>query len=823
MTRLKASLCLSAAIVAMFAQSSAWAQADTAAGRNDAGEADVNAGDIVVTARKRDETLTAVPVAVSAIGGEALAQRGITNLEGIARAVPQLFLASSSGSIQGGALGLRGISAGDGNPFGDQAVAFNIDGVVVARSTPRQMSEFDLQQVEVLKGPQALYYGKNSPGGIIVLRTADPTNSFEAGVNTLYEVNAGEWRTQAFVSTPLTDSLGLRIAGQYARMDGWLDNSATQGTPYSRDNRDEPRQREFGGRVTLKFDDGGPFNARWKFGYGYRRGSGQYSTTQRIFCAPGNAAVIGNDDCTADDRINYADLGTIFGTGGINTVTGAPFRGYPQYRDGVQSDTIRQYLSGLELNYDLTPTLTLSSSTGYYRASIASLSNSGFNDSSAPFNPGAPGGAASASGTIAIRQDLRMREISEELRLSSAFDGPFNFMAGGYYQHQKLAFMGAAAVNAVNPIQLFPPVEFFQRTEAYSVFGSISVKPVETIELSGGARYSREKKSITAFRLFDGAIGGAAFAAGQQIPFTAPEATFTNTSPEITLSWRPSRDLTVYGGWKRGFLSGGYIPSGNDTNTTLINQTPYDQQVVEGFEAGVKAVLFNGSLRATFALYDYDINGLQVNVNLPGPPTRQIVSNAADAYSRGAEASIDWRTPVDGLSLRGSLAYNKARYLTFDTGPCYGGQTIAMGCDLGLNSTNGRFTQQDLSGQPLVRAPDWGAAIGGTYALALNDGSKITFATDANYSSQFYSDSLNSPMGIQPSYWLIDASVRFELKEGFEFSLIGRNLTNEYYYQRSSAVPLSGGPSGVATSFLPDQVAAVSRGRELAVRVGYRF
>ena len=105
---------------------------------------------------------------VAAVTAATLETRGITNLEGFSRIIPTLFLAASSGSFQGGAIGLRGISAGDGNPFSDQAVAFNLDGVQVARALPRQLSDYDIQQIEVLKGPQALYLRQKTVRAVLL-------------------------------------------------------------------------------------------------------------------------------------------------------------------------------------------------------------------------------------------------------------------------------------------------------------------------------------------------------------------------------------------------------------------------------------------------------------------------------------------------------------------------------------------------------------------------------------------------------------------------------------------------------------------------------
>lgn len=796
-----------------FAQSSAPQEAATS---------EVSVGEIVVTARKRSETLMTVPVAVSAVSAEVLNARGISTLEGFARLVPQLFLATSSGSFQGGALGLRGISAGDGNVFGDQAVAFNIDGVQIARATPRQLSQFDLQQIEVLKGPQALYYGKNSPGGIVVIRTADPTDSLEAGGKVSYEFNAREVRGEAFVSGPIADGLGARVALSASDMRGWARNIATPGTLYSAAAPFSPDTSEFNTRVTLKFDRGGPFSARFKFNYGRMSDAGVFSNTQRVYCpaAGGVPQLGGPDDCTPDNRVVHASIGTRFGSGGANTVSGAAISGVYVFGDGVPYSHTTQYLSGLEMKYDLSDQLQLASNTGYYHARIEALDNVNSADGTFPNSAASPAGAG---GMVASYADARYRELSQELRLTSSFGGPVEFMLGGFFQDQKLQYVAAAAVNAVNPIQLFPPVRMFQTGTAYSVFGSVSVKPASTLEISGGLRYSHEKKDFAAERLLPGTFGT------NPVTLAVPKRSFNNVSPEAVVTWRPDRNLTVYGGWRRGFLSGGFNGAGSAVAAASNPDNSYDEEVVEGFEGGVKAQALDGMLRVTLAGYSYKIKGLQVAANLPGPPVVQVVNNAANATTKGFEADFNLTTPVDGLSLHGAIAYTKARYTTFELSPCYGGQTVALGCNRNLITPPApagalpRFVNQDLSGQQLVRAPDWAGSIGAAYDLTTSDGGVFGLTLDGNYTGTFFTDALNSPGGVQKDYWLLDASTHYKMPNGIDLALIGRNLTNKYYFQRSSAAPLTGTPAGFAAGTQADQVAYVSRGREIRVQLSYKF
>jgi iron complex outermembrane receptor protein len=137
-------------------------------------------GEILVTARKRTETAFNVPVVLQAVGAEEMQRRSIVNVDGIARITPLVIIGDNASSAQGAPIAIRGFSGADLNPFADQPASFNIDGIQVARSTVQRLSSMDIEQVEVLKGPQTLFFGKNSPAGVISIRTADPTDTFQS-------------------------------------------------------------------------------------------------------------------------------------------------------------------------------------------------------------------------------------------------------------------------------------------------------------------------------------------------------------------------------------------------------------------------------------------------------------------------------------------------------------------------------------------------------------------------------------------------------------------------------------------------------------------
>lgn len=536
-------------------------------------EAETSGGDIIVTARRREETSIATPVAITAVSGAQLQQRGISNVDALARVVPTLITSEATSSPQGGIVAIRGLSGVDANPFGDQAVSFNIDGVPVARSSVRRLSQMDVAQIEVLKGPQALFFGKNSPGGIISVRSADPTPSLQAGLTAGYEFKADEIRAEGFVSAPITDTLGVRLAGYYDHMEGDVRNVAPTGgtnilVPF---DRRVPNGKEYAVRGTLKWNPTNRFDARLKISYNDADGSGSTDILQFVDCPLGRpqgtpAAFATPEDCMADGKVTASDN------------IGPNFRNADP-RFGTETFLrSRQTLAGLEMNYDLTDTLKLSSISGYYNALNAYVGSftANFQENGIPQT------------FLPAYARLRIREMTQETRLTSNFDGPVNFMLGGLYQESRGNNAAAVYFNANSPT-FSTNYLYKQKGTAYSIFGQVMVEIVPKLELSGGARYSNEKKELTVFR--------AARAPNRLtlIDVVAPnKASFNNLSPEATVTYRPSQNLTIYGSYKEGFLSGGFnatqpalLPGTNAAGQFVSAIDPrYDQQLIHGFEGG---------------------------------------------------------------------------------------------------------------------------------------------------------------------------------------------------------------------------------------------
>ncbi|WP_156681266.1 TonB-dependent receptor [Sphingomonas profundi] len=779
-------------------------------------------GEILVTARRRDETSIAVPVSLTAVGAAELQRRAINTIDGLARAVPSLIVGEGGGTVQGGIIAIRGIAGSDSNPFGDQAVSFNIDGVQVARATVRRLSEMDISQVEVLKGPQALFFGKNSPAGIISVRTADPTSTLQAKLSTGYEFKGDEVRSEGYISGPLTDTLGFRIAGYFSDIKGYLKNVAPDsgvgifGDPDSR----TPNATEYAVRGTLKWAPNDQFDARLKLTYNHIKGTASTAQNEIVNCPLGVSQGNGPlEDCKANGTVALGQLGPNFGT--VDA----------RFGDGQTFLRQHQVLGGLELNYHLNDSLTLSSVTGYYDVTLRNRGNFTSNYLDTGVLP---------RQILASFNFLDIREITEELRLASNFDGPVNFLAGGLIQDSHAVNGSVTFRNANNPGQRNPTTGGFvnyinnyrlvQNGLAYSVFGQMQVTFLEHFELSVGGRYSYERKKLPVFTTAGN--GGVTQTPGRLVEIDGIDRSisFNNLSPEATLTYRPTQNLTVYGAYKEGFLSGGYnsvapavttaAPLATGRFATLQNPI-YNQQLIKGYEGGIKASLLDGALRTNLSAYNYKTTGLQVSVTIQG--TQQELRNAGSVRTKGVEFDFTYRTPLEGLTLNGAVNYNKGEYLDYQAS-CYRGESSSR-CFTQLNRVTGQNALlQDLSGTQLVRAPEWTGNLGFNYEMPIG-ALKLGLSGNASHSDGYFSDTVSAPGGFQKGYELYDASIRLSTEDDkWELALIGRNLGNTYYFVRSTDVPFTGSaPGAAAVGTLGDTAAPVSRGRETMLRLSYRF
>lgn len=785
---------------------------------------------IIVTSRKREERLIDVPVVSTVLTDGQLENFQTTDFFNVGDRVAGLVVGDNVGAV-GANVTIRGIGSTAFNPATDGAVSVNVDGMQFSHGDVLRSAFFDMEAVEVLKGPQALFFGKNSPGGVISLRTADPTDEYEVMGSFGYEFEADEFLGQAVVSGPLTDWLGARLAVSYSNQKGYFNNIAqpTAGLGGAGPEFDRISNSEtFFGRATFKFDAGEKLSARIKFNYEDRNVDGDGGSAQLVGCDVQFDPI---ETCTIDRDFAISDLDPV---AFVN-----PLSGESILNNGVPfQDTYRAF-GTVELTYDLTDEISLTSVTGLSSFNHEFLINGTFQPGTAdqltPFF-GFPG-----STTIGAVNEIYQRFVTEEFRITTDFaDSPLNFMVGVFYEDGFLQYDRDVRIPSFG-------LYFDDSNEidinTISAFGQVIFDVTDTFEIAAGARYTNEERDL---RTVDNGLTltptGPIFGVGQ-VTNAVPTIEVDDVSPEVTLTWRPSRNLTIFGAYKEAFKSGSF-----NIDQPLPLDRSYGAETAQGGEIGLKASLLGGSLLFNLAGYRYEYDDLQVSrtVNLPGGGgTLLQVVNAASARVAGIDIDATFSPPaIDGLTLFAAANFNDGEFVDFDDAACYGGQTDALGCNLNFSADAnnvgpgvflGGFTAQDLSGRELPRAPQWSANFGFDYARPVGGtGLNLGLSSNTSYTDDMVLDVSYNPRAFQDSFIKTNLSLRLAPdNEAWELALIGNNLNDKIVSSTCNSGPFdqAGGlvpnPSGLPFNpIIPDStdqaLCFTQPGRELWIRLTVR-
>lgn len=763
-------------------------------------------GVVIVTARRREERLQDAPVAISAFSGEALEAYAITDVTDLATQIPSMVVGrASSGSSA--SLFLRGVGSTSLSAGFDQSVSFNLDGLPMSRGREIMFSQYDIERIEVLKGPQALFFGKNATGGLISVVTKSPTDEFEAGGKVGYGFEGEEVYTEGYVSGPLSDVLGARLAIRYRDSEGAFENTAAASYPsplgFSRQSQgDRGGAETFSGRLTLEYDPSEMFDLQLKLGTTQNEDGGASDYLERV-CGAGRtvpASANGvppspNADCRINGRTDVSSI--------PSEVASANYR---WARDGrTYSDIDSKYAiltGGMYFeNIDIT------SITSYYDFVQTDLNN-----------------VAGEAYPATFSQLADYQQVSQEVRFQTQFDGPLNLMFGAFYSDSDFVFNTDAYIIPVPMDPTTGTFVTFKRDNGFegsttSFYAEATWDIAESWELAGGARWSREERDSYQRSLAAHSAFGAAFPAGLEITDSFADE---NVSPQVTLRYQPSQDISFYGAYREGFKTGGFNVS--QTLTAAATQTAgqFGSETAAGFEAGMRSILFDGQLSLNATVYDYTYSDLQVQKFDP-ITVGQIVDNAGELTTTGLEFDFNYAPrDVSGLVIRGAFAYNDATYQDY-IGQCYGGQTIAQGCD--QVASGGVFTSQDYSGRTPPKAPETAGRIGGAYTFPVFGGMDAQVTADLSYSSEYnWTDTLR-PDSIQDSFTKLDASATlFSSGERWKISLIGRNLTNELVASSGNDIPFTGGTgTGTTAGVVSDMSAIVQNPREVYLELSLTY
>ncbi|NJC32884.1 outer membrane receptor protein involved in Fe transport [Sphingomonas jejuensis] len=732
--------------------------------------------DIVVTARRRNESAQDIPVAITALSGEQIAAYDLSSIEKVAALTPQ-FQVGRSAVGSGAQLTLRGIGSNSSSIGIEQSVAVIVDGVYYGNGRVISEGFFDLDRFELLKGPQALFFGKNATAGVISISTASPTNEFENITRVGYEFNAQQIYGEQIVSGPITDTLRARVALRLSEMlEGYTDGLSGPQTFNTRNlangvltphvappgPRNSPQERELVGRVTVEWEPTDRFNAVLKMG-GTIQTTNNPAWNNILFSCPGGSSQLQPTVRCRRDWFTYhsampADIAASF----------------PIARDGRLRGEYRSIGATLTLNYDA-DWINFTAIGNYQRSKTYFLADSDYQQ---------------AVNQIWVTDDSRFRAVSFEGRAVTDLDGPINGLVGLLFQDTRRSvdqnvFAGNLEDTRKAPIDRYVSFGKVSATDGRTVspYAQLTVTPIEQIELTGGVRYTHETKD--SFFVHDTALL-ANYRVGQPV---IADQTFTDWSPEATVTWKPTEDLTIYGAYRTAYKSGGF----SNASAYLVTSRPQDlsfgPESASGFEAGFKATVLDNQLRFDVTAYTFLYEDLQIDF-FNGQTFAFITTNAGSARTKGIEVQGEFAPrSIDGLTMRGSINYNRARYKDF-IAPCYTGQSIAAGC----NTTAFGGLGQDLSGVPTSVAPEWTGAFGVAYERPVAAGLVGAASVDTRYSSDYLGSPFGNPVTRQPDYWALDASLRVRSDDDrWQVALIGKNLTNEFW--------ITGALDGSSTGF----------------------
>ncbi|MEQ8692362.1 MAG: TonB-dependent receptor, partial [Pseudomonadales bacterium] len=408
------------------------------------------------------------------------------------------------------------------------------------------------------------------------------------------------------------------------------------------------------------------------------------------------------------------------------------------------------------------------------------------------------------------------QSFSQEFRVITDFEGSLNFSAGLFYEEVERrsftdSFLFFGGPDPVTGKYHTFELEHQADSRTYSAFLQLRYEFTEKLELAAGARYTDERRTQESENVFTHTFTAPVLAL---VPAgTTPlNGRFTDTdiSPEVTLSYKPSDSSMVYAAYKTGYKSGGFSSPSLyqiDPSTgapVTAEQLSFDPEEAEGFEVGFKGRLLENTLRLEAVAYHYTYDDLQTSVFEP-EAFSFFIKNAASAVVKGVEVSSEWLAS-NNVTLFTNIAYNRAEFDEFTNGQCYTGQTD---CIDGKNN---------LSGEPLARAPEWNYNLGFSYDLALGNSHMLIVGGDVKFTDDYLTQEDQNPFARQEDFTTINANVRLESNDGkYEITLIGRNLANERYIELTTSKAF-----GSTTGF-GDFTPSTIRGREIRIEGTYHF
>ncbi|WP_167539655.1 TonB-dependent receptor [Sphingobium xenophagum] len=567
--------------------------------------------DIVVTAQRRSERLQDIPMAITALSGELLERSPVTNLVDVQTSVPNLNISPRLGS---GVVAIRGIGFGVLTAGAEGSVALHRDGVYQSRPFAALSGLFDVDRIEVARGPQGTLYGRNATGGAINIISKRPSTKASGYMDLAYG-NYGDLSVEgAFGGALVADRLLARVSARVQERDGYGTN-LTNGRDI-----DDLKTRAIRGMLEFRPSDSTNFLLQGDyFKRDDKAGATHFRRCVQTPCGP-NAATNRGFPIPADPRDVFSDIDPV----------------------NISEDYGISLRSELDLSF-----ADLTSLTAFREGSLEAVFDQ--------------------EGTAQPGQNTREEDyktFSQELQLGRS-SGSLDWIVGLYYFHEK---------NFARANGLFPPFlaaiisQYFQggrvETNAYAAFGELSYHVTPKLTLIVGGRYSKESKRIMDERTFlrgpTGPITARQAAPTPDVPCTVclglpDKVSFSSFSPKFGARYQFSNNQQIYATAQKGFKSGGFAIG--------AVAPAFDPETIWSYEAGLKASWFDRALTTNLAVYHYDYKGLQLGQAIS---TATVVTNAAQAKVDGVE--LEARLAIGkNFSIDGFGAYNHARFTSYNS------------------------------------------------------------------------------------------------------------------------------------------------------------
>jgi iron complex outermembrane receptor protein len=754
----------------------AWAT-ETGAAATSYDDADYG-NEIIVSARRRDESAQDVPIALSVVGAEALEKTGNYTLTQIQQIVPSLQVFSFNPRNTN--INIRGLGSNVSltNDGLENGVGFYVDNVYYGRVGQTQFDLVDLQQIEVLRGPQGTLFGKNTTSGAINITSRkpsfDPEFSGEASVG-----DHGYYQLRASASGPVVDDLvAIRVSGATTERRGFLYN-VTQ-----RERAQDYSNWSVRGQLLITPDP--DFEVRIIGDFSRQKQNHVLSVFADYFGTYDNGAAIPN---------NFAQRVSRFA--GYSFPAIDPFARLGE-ADGHYQSNMDGYGVSAQVDWGLGP------------AKLTSITAYRWWD----WNPANDGDSTSLPVVTKAQQANRQRQFSQELRLASDSDGPVDYVVGAYYFWQIIRGQGATAYGPAAAAWYVPAVpsavanlalDGFEanstsdpQTKSLALFGQADWKIGDRLTLTAGLRYTHEKKAGSFHQYWATGTDVAALSSDLAAsviairnnfnPETSRSTRFTDNSLSglATLSWKLSGDALVYASYARGNKSGGL----NLTNLPADISLNVAPERVDNYEIGVKSQWFDKAITLNAAGYWTEITDYQTAISeqVSDSIFRQYIANIPGVRSRGFEADLT-AAPTEGLSFYASLAHADTRYIRYPGAPQAPERANQGG-------------KQDLTGERLPGVPKFTYTVGGDVSTPLGrlGGRDLALYAHADYShrSTFNTSSSDSRYGDVPAFGIANARIGLRTGDGlFDLSVWARNLFDKDYFQT-----LSPGATGLVTALI---------------------